>query len=166
MADVLLALAAEEPGGPGLGAVRPAWTSIGFGLDVLLAARAVATGAGASPLTLWSVLRGSGGTLVEFQGTPQAVVEGASRPCVRLWDRWLRLVPGAVPDLPPPAVVPAPDPDPIPAAAKRCALSVGAWERCCGLPIDWEILLLPLLVLAVQGLDCVGFHQAGSSALC
>ena len=93
MADVLLALAAEDPGGPGLGAVRPAWTSIGFGQDMLAAARAVATDAGASPLVPWSVLRGNGGNLVEFQGTQQAVVEGASCPCVRLWDRWLRLVP-------------------------------------------------------------------------
>ena len=44
-------------GGPGLGAVRPAWTSIGFGQDVLVAARAVATVVGASPLALWSVLQ-------------------------------------------------------------------------------------------------------------
>ena len=135
MADVLLALAAEDPGGPGLGAVRPAWTSIGFGQDMLAAARAVATDAGASPLVPWSVLRGNGGNLVEFQGTQQAVVEGASRPCVRLWDRWLRLVPEVV--LPPP-VGGLPDPVPVPVANQRCTLSIGAWERCCGFPIEWE----------------------------
>jgi hypothetical protein len=106
--------------------------------------------------------------------------------------RWLRLVPGVV--LPPP-VGGLPDPVPVPVANQRCTLSIGAWERCCGFPIDWETELrlhlpavafelhdlhdrvcpwdhgfltrrpLPLLVLAVQSLDPAAFHQAGSSAL-
>jgi hypothetical protein len=152
MADVLLALAAEDPGGPGLGAVRPAWTSIGFGQDMLAAARAVATDAGASPLVPWSVLRGNGGNLVEFQGTQQAVVEGASRPCVRLWDRWLRLVPEVV--LPPPVGGP-PGPVPVPVANQRCTLSIGAWKRCCGSPFDWETdlrLRLPAVAFELRDL--------------
>ena len=135
-----------------MGAVRPAWTSIGFGQDMLAAARAVATDAGASPLVPWSVLRGNGGNLVEFQGTQQAVVEGASRPCVRLWDRWLRLVPEVV--LPPP-VGGLPDPVPVPVANQRCTLSIGAWERCCGFPIDWETdlrLRLPAVAFELRDL--------------
>ncbi len=74
-------------------------------------------------------------------------------------------------------------------ANQRCTLSIGAWERCCGLPIDWETDLrlrlpavafelrdlhgrvcawafeAPPLVLAVQSLDPAAFHQAGSSVL-
>jgi hypothetical protein len=30
------------------------------------------------------------------------------------------------------------DPVPVPVANQRCTLSIGAWERCCGFPIDWE----------------------------
>jgi hypothetical protein len=122
------------------------------GEDVLVAARAMATDAGASPLVPWSVLRGNGGNLVEFQGTQQAVVEGASRPCVRLWDRWLRLVPEVV--LPPP-VGGLPDPVPVPVANQRCTLSIGAWERRCGFPIDWEAdlrLCLPAVALELRDL--------------
>jgi hypothetical protein len=92
------------------------------------------------------------GTLVEFQGTQQAVVEGASRPCVRLWDRWLRLVPEVV--LPPPVGGP-PGPVPVPVAKQRCTLSIGAWKRCCGSPFDWETdlrLRLPAVAFELRDL--------------
>jgi hypothetical protein len=151
---MLLVLGGDVDVEPG----RPSWTDPAFGGLVLNAARLQPDMDGrVAPLDSWSTCQGasdgSRDQLLEFLGDSYGIYSGTVKQSrVLLFDRWVRLT-GA-----PPVVVPVPaaggpgsgpgSPVPVPVdtpartatadAAPRCAISVGAWERCSPIPQLWE----------------------------